>query len=178
MVLRIWIWSVILTAVVCLWPVEYQATRLGFASGVAVTWAGALVLCWWRKSIRIALIIAGLLPALAVSLPGRAVDPDLLAADYCRALRWFRGVRYVWGGEGFLGIDCSGLVRKGLVGGSFVTGSEQATGGRFAPRSTSGGTMLPPRHCGTVTGDGLRNCFGGGAWRRPIIRSSNRGTWR
>ncbi len=27
----------------------------------------------------------------------------------------YQGVRYVWGGEGLLGIDCSGLVRKGLV---------------------------------------------------------------
>ena len=126
---RVWIWVAILTAILCLWPVEYQITRLAFAAGVAATWTGALVLWWKRKAIRVALLLAGVLPALAVCLPGRAVDPDVLAADYSRCLRFFRGVRYVWGGEGMLGIDCSGLVRKGLVWGQLCHGLRTFNGG-------------------------------------------------
>jgi cell wall-associated NlpC family hydrolase len=61
-------------------------------------------------------------------LPGHAVDPELLAADYSRALRCFRGVRYVWGGESFLGIDCSGLVRKGLIWGRLMHGLRTVNG--------------------------------------------------
>ena len=61
-------------------------------------------------------------------LPGRSVDPGQLAADYSRGLRIFRGVGYVWGGEGLLGIDCSGLVRKGLVWGQLWHGLRTLNG--------------------------------------------------
>jgi cell wall-associated NlpC family hydrolase len=119
---RVWIWIAILTGIVCLYPVEYQITRLAIVAGLAVTWTGALLLWWKRKVIRVVLLVTGVLSAMAVCLPGRSVDPDLLAADYSWGLRLFRGVRYVWGGEGWLGIDCSGLVRKGLVWGQFYHG--------------------------------------------------------
>jgi len=119
---RVWIWSAILTGIVCLYPVEYQITRIAVVAGVATTWAGALVLWWKRKTIRVVLIVIGVLPAIAVCMPGRSVEPGILAADYSRGLRLFRGVRYVWGGEGLLGIDCSGLVRKGLVWGQLYHG--------------------------------------------------------
>ncbi len=65
---------------------------------------------------------------LALCLPGRPADPERLAADYARGLRAFRGVRYVWGGEGWLGIDCSGLVRKGLVWGQLYHGVRTLNG--------------------------------------------------
>jgi cell wall-associated NlpC family hydrolase len=125
---RVWIWIAILTAIVCLYPVEYQVTRLAFFAGAVGTWSGALVLWWERRTVRVVLALAGLLPALAVCLPGRAVDGDVLAADYSRGLRLFRGARYVWGGEGFLGIDCSGLVRKGLVWGQLYHGLRTLNG--------------------------------------------------
>ncbi len=112
---RVWVWTLILTVILCLYPVEYRITRLAVVAGVATAWTGALVLWWKWKAIRIVLLLMGVLPAIAACLPGRSVDPDRLAADYSRGLRLFRGVRYVWGGEGWLGIDCSGLVRKGLV---------------------------------------------------------------
>jgi hypothetical protein len=125
---RVWIWVAILTVMVSLWPVEYQITRLAFAVGIVATWAGAMVFWWKRKALRAALLLMGVLSGLAMCLPGRAVDPDALAADYSRGLRCFRGVRYVWGGEGFLGIDCSGLVRKGLVWGQLYHGLQTGNG--------------------------------------------------
>lgn len=91
-------------------------------------WAGALFLWWRRRAIRAALMFIGVLPVIAVCLPGRPVNPDHLAADYTRGLRIFRGVRYVWGGEGLLGIDCSGLVRKGLVWGQLYHGLRTGNG--------------------------------------------------
>lgn len=95
---RIWIWIAILTVIVCLYPVEYQITRIAVVAGLATTWTGALLLWWKRKAIRVVLLVMGALPAIAVCLPGRSVDPDLLAPDYSRGLRLFRGVRYVWDG--------------------------------------------------------------------------------
>jgi hypothetical protein len=125
---RAWIWIAILTAVVCLYPVEYQITRVAVLAGAAATWTGALLLWWPRRSVRAGLLLLGLFPAIAVCLPGRPVDVELLAADYCRGLCSFRGVRYVWGGESFLGIDCSGLVRKGLIWGQLYHGIRTANG--------------------------------------------------
>ena len=125
---RVWIWIAILTAIVCLYPVEYQVTRLALFVGVVSTWLGALVWWWRRKAVRVVLVLAGVFPVIAVCLPGRAVDGDILAADYSRGLRFFRGVRYVWGGEGLLGIDCSGLVRKGLVWGQLYYGLRTVNG--------------------------------------------------
>ena len=125
---RVWIWIAILTTVVWLYPVDYQITRLALIAGTALTWAGALVLWWKRKLIRLALIAGASLPALATCLPDHAVDPDILAADYSRGLRCFRGVRYIWGGEKLLGIDCSGLVRKGFVWGQIFYGFRTLNG--------------------------------------------------
>jgi cell wall-associated NlpC family hydrolase len=56
-----------------------------------------------------------LLMAAALAGPGRAYDRDGLRARYVASLRSYEGVRYVWGGENRFGIDCSGLVRKGLI---------------------------------------------------------------
>ena len=125
---RVWVWIAILTVIVCLYPVEYLITRLAVLAGVAATWTGALFLWWHRRAIRAGLLLIGVLPAVAVCLPGRPVDPDGLAADYSRSLRVYRGVRYVWGGEGLLGIDCSGLVRKGLVWGQLYHGLRTLNG--------------------------------------------------
>ena len=46
---RVWIWIAILTAIVWLYPIEYQVTRFAVSAGVAVTWTGALLL-WWRHT--------------------------------------------------------------------------------------------------------------------------------
>lgn len=125
---RGWIAVAILTLVLCLWPVEYRLSRLVMVAGICGTWAGALVLWWARKGARLALIVAGILPIVALCLPGRSPDPDRFAEDYSRTLRLFRGVRYVWGGEGFLGIDCSGLARKGLVWAQLLHGFRTLNG--------------------------------------------------
>lgn len=48
-------------------------------------------------------------------LPGRAVDPARLNAEYLTQLERYDGTPYVWGGENGRGIDCSGLVRRALI---------------------------------------------------------------
>ncbi len=112
---RVWVWVWIAIALLFLYPVEYRMTRLALLVGLVVAWVGTLVLWWERREIRYTLVVAAALPAIALSLPGRPAATEALRADYVYCLRSFRGVRYVWGGESYLGIDCSGLVRKGLI---------------------------------------------------------------
>ena len=125
---HVWIWIVILTTIVGLWPIDYPTTRVALVAGLVLTWTGALALWWKKRAIWMALVLVGALPVAALCLPGRDPDPEGLAEDYCRGLRLFRGVRYAWGGEGFLGIDCSGLVRKGLVWGHICNGLRTCNG--------------------------------------------------
>lgn len=125
---RAWIWIGILTLLVCVFPIEYQVTRLALILGTLTFWTGGLLRSWKRKAIRVVLLFMVMIPVVALCLPGRPVNPESLASDYSRGLRSFRGVRYVWGGESLLGIDCSGLVRKGLVWGQLYHGIRSFNG--------------------------------------------------
>jgi hypothetical protein len=128
-VFRIWIWVCILTVILLSYPVAYRTTRMLETLGLVLSWAGALFLWKRRQAITVPLIAGALICVGIVSLPARPVKIDSLAQDYCQALRIFRGVHYVWGGEGLLGIDCSGLVRQGAIWGQLKYGLSSLNGG-------------------------------------------------
>jgi cell wall-associated NlpC family hydrolase len=96
--------------------------------GMAMFWIVGIVLWWRRKLVTTSFVAAAFASGVFISLPGRPVPVNSLAADYCRGLRLFRGVSYVWGGEGLLGIDCSGLVRQGLICGQINQGLRALNG--------------------------------------------------
>jgi hypothetical protein len=125
---RVWIWIGILTLAFWVYPVAYRTTRLLFVLGVILLWTGALFLWWRKRLVTLPLLGVAILVVTLVSLPGRPIQTEALAESYCRGLRLFRGVRYVWGGEGLLGIDCSGLVRQGLIWGEFSDGLRTLNG--------------------------------------------------
>jgi hypothetical protein len=54
--------------------------------------------------------------------PGRAVDTAGLSRAYVQSLQKYEGVEYVWGGETARGIDCSGLIRRGLIDANWQQG--------------------------------------------------------
>ena len=78
-------------------------------------WAGALALWWQVKWIRVVCLATALLLLAIMVLPGRGIDSGKLRNAYVESLRRYEGTRYVWGGENMMGIDCSGLVRRGLI---------------------------------------------------------------
>jgi hypothetical protein len=89
--------------------------RLGSVIIGCIIWGSSLYLFWAKKLIRVICLIWALLVILLIMLPGSPADPDTLAAAYVRELIRYEGTPYVWGGENKLGIDCSGLVRQGLI---------------------------------------------------------------
>lgn len=91
----------------------------------------ALLLVVWaiiqvRRLLRW-LVVAVLLVLAPFALPG-SPDPAEVHAGYLHWLRAYAGTTYVWGGEGRLGIDCSGLPRSAMIGALFSYGVRHLDG--------------------------------------------------
>ena len=112
---RLWYSLWIVTAFCLLFPMRFTLLKVGLLVGSVGLWAMSLYLygrfCWAR-------VVCGLV-AVAVCvillLPARTVDQDGLRRAYVRSLLSYEGTYYVWGGGNRLGIDCSGLVQRGLI---------------------------------------------------------------
>ena len=104
-------------------PVSSRVTRftgLALAFGV---WFAFITLVWRQRLLRSALLGVTLLAAGFLTLPARTKQPtEILRADYLAGLQRYQGVAYYWGGETSRGIDCSGLVRRGLIDALFQRG--------------------------------------------------------
>ncbi len=116
---RLLVGLALLWALLLLYPV-----RTGFyRAGILLTFAGwylCLAVILWRHR-RVRWIPVAIPAALGVFLllPGRAADTAALRAAYVSSLRSYAGTRYVWGGENWFGVDCSGLLRAALVDAHF-----------------------------------------------------------
>lgn len=119
----LWIAAGVLWIAVWLFP---ESNRLTRAAGLALflgAWFGAVGLSWRRRPLRFVLIGLTLLGAGFLVLPGRALPAaEALRDDYIAGLRRYSGVNYYWGGESPKGIDCSGLIRRGLIDALFWRG--------------------------------------------------------
>ncbi len=117
-----WAVALVVFAASALYPVGTTTSRAAGVLSFAFLWGGLLVFLWkhhvWRW------LVIGVTAAVAVFLllPGRPTSPETLREKYTNCLRRYEGVRYVWGGESALGIDCSGLVRRGLMDALFLEG--------------------------------------------------------
>ena len=99
-----------------LFPVSYRITRVISLALVFAVWLGLISIVWRQRLLRYGLLGITLLAAVFLALPSRGSPPtETLRADYIAGLLRYEGVRYYWGGETARGIDCSGLVRRGLI---------------------------------------------------------------
>jgi hypothetical protein len=104
-----------LTVGLILYPINNLPLRLSFLIAVAALWIGLLYFCWSCRIVRkVLLSITGLM-AMLLFFPGRDYDATTLRQRYVATLLNYEGTRYIWGGENGLGIDCSGLIRRGII---------------------------------------------------------------
>ncbi|MDB6065603.1 MAG: cell wall-associated hydrolase, invasion-associated protein [Pedosphaera sp.] len=111
-----------IAAALILYPINNIFVRVGILAALAGLWGGLLYFYWDRKVVRFGCIgLAGLVVVLMM-LPGRNADAVKLRQRYVTSLSSYEGTRYIWGGENKLGIDCSGLVRSGLIVANYKEG--------------------------------------------------------
>ena len=112
----LWRLSIPLTVVFWYSPYVDFPIRVLTWSSLAVALLGAVIVYWHKPSVRWSLLglYAAVILFLAVPLH-HPVDRPALQANYCAALKSYLDCRYVWGGQGYFGVDCSGLVQKGMM---------------------------------------------------------------
>jgi hypothetical protein len=114
-IFRLWCVAWFLLVVILIQPLGYSLERIATILLVLAIWVGGFYLGWRQLSVRIgALIVTGCL-SLFLILPGRLIDSRSLRSEYIQAMQGYTSTPYVWGGENHVGIDCSGLVREGLI---------------------------------------------------------------
>jgi hypothetical protein len=119
---RYWI-ALWLAATVLFWyPINTFLLRMVFLASMLGVWAGCFYFGRRKKFFCVGLLLVTLLAAGFLSCPGRDFDRKQLRDGYVHALRGYAGTKYIWGGENSLGIDCSGLVRAGLIKANFQAG--------------------------------------------------------
>lgn len=98
-----------------LYPVGTSLTRSAGLFLAGLGWLGLLAACWPGWMLRLVFLSASAGATAFLALPAAGTDREVLRELYLRQLRSYGGVRYHWGGESPLGIDCSGLIRRGLI---------------------------------------------------------------
>ncbi|MGB3691346.1 MAG: NlpC/P60 family protein [Spirulinaceae cyanobacterium] len=113
---RLWYLNLILLPVFLLYPISYGILRLTIVILLVSAFCGGLFIFWPQKIVRITCLILLVIVASLTLLPGREIiDTSALRQSYVQQLSKYQGSPYVWGGENKIGIDCSGLVRQGLI---------------------------------------------------------------
>jgi hypothetical protein len=128
LIIAAWLASIAAAMALTLYPLNSSVTKAAWL--LSIISALALPLLMWPRSwlIRTIVFIGIAAPVVLLSLPGRSYSRAALRASSVNVLHSFDGTRYLWGGEGRSGIDCSGLVRQALIRSSLKQGLSSLDG--------------------------------------------------
>ncbi len=119
----LWLCALLLLIAVAILPVSTRLTRITAVILAVVVWFGGIGLVWRRPVARIVLLVLTAAVGVFFMLPDRPLPPqETLRSDYVTGLGRYEGSRYYWGGENRRGIDCSGLIRRGLIDSMMLRG--------------------------------------------------------
>jgi len=119
----LWFFTVALFIADWLFPLGTTLTRSIGLALLFTAWFGLIALTWRQRFCRFGLPGFTALCAIFMLLPARAHrDTSALRDGSVAGLRRYTGASYYWGGESPKGIDCSGLVRRGLIDAAFLQG--------------------------------------------------------
>ena len=121
MLFKAWRLLLILSVCIHLFPIRTGLIRVALVLSTLLVWIGLPFWINYRAS-RVAWCLTSLIVIALVFGPGRPDVPGALRCEYVQSLRNYTGVFYIWGGESSRGIDCSGLVRVGLIDANFRRG--------------------------------------------------------
>jgi len=127
-IITIWVvlWS--LWLVLLIQPENRGILRLGVLALFFGQLLSGAVLFWKQKAIRYGLAALLIITLLPLALPSRAVNQEKLREAYINSLKPYDGTTYIWGGENRVGIDCSGLVRRGFIAAALKQGLAEFNG--------------------------------------------------
>lgn len=117
-----WISLLVIVVTMVILPVSIGITRLGIVFGFILLWSSGIYLFWRRIYLRILFLIISLVVFLIIIIPGHNANSKQLQDEYVHSLLGYENVRYIWGGENKIGIDCSGLVREGFINANIKVG--------------------------------------------------------
>jgi len=120
----LWLAALLLFIADWLYPVSNTPTRVIGLALLGIVWFGFIALVWRHRVFRILMLCLIALCAIFLVSPARNhTDTTQLRRDYIAGLLRYKSVTYYWGGESPKGIDCSGLIRRGLIDSLFIRGS-------------------------------------------------------
>ena len=126
----LWFAAVALFVAVWLFPISNGITRSSGVVLLSIVWFGLIALLWRRRFLLISLLCLTILIAAFLAMPAHDhPDATALRSAYVAGLHRYEGANYYWGGESPKGIDCSGLIRRGLIDSLFLQGIRALDGG-------------------------------------------------
>jgi hypothetical protein len=129
--LSLLLWLLIPATAVVLYynPLSNRFTKISALLIALIAWRGLLSLAWPHRRLRWVLPGVTVLAGAFLLMPARSAPRAELRSDYVAALQRYEGTLYYWGGESRRGIDCSGLIRCGLMNALFSRGARIADPG-------------------------------------------------
>jgi len=109
--------TILVVAIILLFinPINRKSTNLLLITSLIALWMYIIFLSRKIKALNFTFILLPFILFFLLSLNGPTIDKEVIRTEYVKSLKKYDGTKYLWGGENSLGIDCSGLVRRGLI---------------------------------------------------------------